>query len=101
MKTIALAAAVVLSSAMTLSAQFRPLFDPTKPLAAEQIQEWARAVEKHQPGQADEAANLVAGWSGDQLYLLFNELRALDAFQKNPLVARGPANGVRYAEAKY
>jgi len=86
MKTIALAATVVVLSAVVTSAQFVSLHDPSKPLSAEQVQEWARAVAKHEKGQADEAANSIAAWSGDQLYLLFNELRALSAFQKNPLI---------------
>src|SRR5262245_10390508 len=75
--------------------------NPPPPLKASRIQEWADAVEKHEPGKPDDAARMISRWSADDLYQLFNELRALDAFAKNPLVTKAPLNGAKYPSPQF
>src|SRR3954471_8214591 len=86
---------------LAVAPQIRINIGPPPPLTAARVQEWADAVERHDAGQADESALKIAAWSGDELYQLFNEFRALEAFRKNPLIRRNAVNGVRYQAPRF
>jgi tetratricopeptide (TPR) repeat protein len=65
-------------------------------LTQDELQEWATAVASHESGLADPAAVRIARWPPGQLYVLFSELRTLEAFRKNPRVRQAPADNTSY-----
>jgi tetratricopeptide (TPR) repeat protein len=94
--------ATALIAALTVTPQVRITdFGPRAQLTGKQVETWIDAVERHQSGKADEPAQTIAEWSADELFELFNEFRALDAFRGNPLVRRDAANGMHYPAPQF
>jgi tetratricopeptide (TPR) repeat protein len=69
-------------------------------LTLSRLQQWGTAVATHTPGVADEAAVTIAAWPPGDLFVLFNELKRLDAFKKNPRVKAEAHDEVTYPAGK-